>query len=215
MRPHQSLKTLNKFSSSKLGAESEMRSSVTKSDGPHLSMSSHAPNIDKPTNDVSSVHSSFIDTELEIDDLQSLSSVDTIDQISIVQDGSSSTFLKMFNQEQMIQTDSMPFDVNDLINRSMSDECSSIPKSSSFGNLNLHETKLVSEMHQSLEPTSSSSSSSHQGRILVVDDQASNIEVLDGLFMVLNLPDRRRRVEYTFSGSQCLKVIRNQLDNKH
>lgn len=46
-----------------------------------------------------------------------------------------------------------------------------------------------------------------QSKILVVDDNVNNCEIMDSFFMVMGLHDRSSKIEFSLSGLQALKAI--------
>lgn len=50
------------------------------------------------------------------------------------------------------------------------------------------------------------------GRILIVDDEKTNCDVIYSFLMLLNFPNRESRTTFAYNGDQAVKEIRRSLE---
>lgn len=196
----------------------EPHSNLTR-EGPDLHDQLREPDM-QPTKSVSSVHSSFMDTPDVNDDEvegQSVSSLDTIELLSLSQESTTGKLEETRDREQQTSGGK----VSSKLLKQMEHE-SEIPhycpheKASSM-------KSLVEDLFDSIEQSKQSrrrcpSGSRNRpapprrlGKVLVVDEQALSCETLDGFFMVMNFRDRQNNISYVHSGLQALDSINRAL----
>ena len=51
------------------------------------------------------------------------------------------------------------------------------------------------------------------GKILIVDDEKFNCEIIDGFLMLLNFKDKNNSREFAYNGEQAIDAVMNAIDD--
>ena len=78
----------------------------------------------------------------------------------------------------------------------MRESCRSIQR-----NLTNNENKVKKAMYNS-------------GKILIVDDEKFNCDIIDGFLMILGFPNREEFREFAFNGEQAVSAVRKAMDDQ-
>ena len=52
------------------------------------------------------------------------------------------------------------------------------------------------------------------GKILIVDDEKFNCDIIDGLLMILGVENRQFRSQFAYNGEQAVKIIKQSVEEK-